>query len=230
VAGIFYIGSLALANLGILYFSKQDILTYITNNYSYVCAPVNSVNATSVQDCFNSLAPVYLPFIAFIGFFITLAYSSVFGRMYDWLPGKSPSLKGLFVAPLVALSLLFFQVLGFTFELSATEALVVVLIAATLAYGILIGRLYKRYTRVVQFVSEDESALRIIVGRTDLTGKTTTLAANSTHRIEAKVSDDSSFKGWGVSGGVAVEDVRSFESTMEVKGDGLLKGQVAKKY
>jgi redox-regulated HSP33 family molecular chaperone len=124
----------------------------------------------------------------------------------------------------------YFQLLGFTFELSATEALVAVLLVSTIAFGYILGRFYKRYTRVIQFASEDDSALRIIVGRSDLTGKTSTLAANSSHNIEAKVTDDSSFKGWSVSGGVTVEDAKSFETTMEVNGDGLLKGLVAKKY
>jgi len=230
VAGLIYIGALVLANLAILYLLRQDILNYITNNFSLVCTAVNSVNSTSVQDCFNSLAPVYLPFIAFVGFFLVLGYSALFGRVYDSLPGQGPYFKGLLIAPLVAISIVFFQLLGFTFELSATAALAIVLVAATVAYGLLMGRFYKRYTRVIQFVSEDDSALRIIVGRSDLTGKTMTLAANSVHNIEAKVGDDSSFKGWSVSGGVAVEDTKSFETTMEVKGDGLLKGQVGKKY
>lgn len=230
-AGIIYIGTLMLANLGILYLSRDEVINYITANFATVCSPTSSVNATnSVQDCFNSLAPVYLPFIAFIGFFLTLGYSALFGRLYESIPGQSPSFKGLMVAPLVAISLLFFQLVGFTFELSATEALAVVLIAATVAYGVLLGRFYRRYTRLVQFASEDASALKIIVGRSDLTGRTVTIAANSVHSIEARVSEDSSFKGWSVSGGVSVEDARSFETTMEVNGDGLLKGQVAKKY
>lgn len=230
IAGIAYIGTLAVANLAILYLSRPDILAFITNHFNDVCSPVNSVNATSIQDCFNSLAPVYLPFIAFFGFFVALVYSAVFGRVYDRLPGHAPALKGMMIAPLAAISLVYLQLLGFTFELSATEALVAVLLASTVAYGVILGRFYKRYTRVIQFVSENDSALRIIVGRTDLTGKTNTLAANSTHNIEAKVTDDSSFKGWSVSGGVAVEDAKSFETTMEVNGDGLLKGLVAKKY
>lgn len=230
VAGIVYIGALVVANLGILYVLRQDVMDFVTNNYSLVCTPVSSVNSTSVQDCFNSLAPVYLPFIAFGGFFVTLGYSALFGRMYEHIPGQGPSFKGLMVAPFVAITLVFFQLLGFTFELSATEALAVALIGATFAYGFLVGRFYRRYTRVIQFVSEDDAALRIFVGRSDLTGKTTTLATNSSHNIEARVSEDSSFRGWSVSGGVVVEDLRSFQTTMEVKGDGLLKGQVAKKY
>ena len=230
IAGIAYIGSLAVANLAILYLLKSDIFAFITTHFNDVCSPISSVNATSIQDCFNSLAPVYLPFIAFFGFFVTLVYSAVFGRLYDMLPGRVPVMKGLMVAPFAAISLVYLDLLGFTFELPATEVLVVILLGSTIAYGVILGRFYKRYTRVIQFVSEDESALRIIVGRTDLTGKTSTLAANSTHNIEAKVTEDSSFKGWSVSGGVAVEDAKSFDTTMEVNGDGLLKGLVAKKY
>ena len=230
VAGLVYIGALVLANLGVLYLLKKDIINYITNNFSVVCTSTGSASSTSVQDCFNSLAPVYLPFIAFAGFFLVLGYSALFGRMYERLPGQGPYFKGLLIAPLVAISIVFFQFLGFTFEPAATEALAAVLVLATVVYGLLIGRFYRRYTRLIQFVSEDDSALRIIVGRSDLTGKTMTLAANSVHNIEAKVGEDSSFKGWSVSGGVAVEDAKSFETSMEVKGDGLLKGQVAKKY
>jgi len=230
IAGIAYIGTLIVANLAVLYLSKPEILQYITNNFAQVCSPVSSVNATTIEDCFDSLAPVYLPFIAFLGFFVTLVYSAVFGRLYDRLPLRSPSFKGLLLAPLAAISLVYLQLIGFTYELFATEALVLVLLISTVAYGVILGRFYRRYTRVVQFVSEDDSALRIVVGRSDLTGKTTTMAANSSHNIEAKVAEDSSFKGWSVSGGVTVEDARSFETTMEVSGDGLLKGQVAKKY
>lgn len=230
IAGIAYIGILMLANMAILYGLKQDILTYITNNPAQVCSPVSSVNATTIQDCFNSLAPFYLPFIGFFGFFVVLVYSAVFGRLYDLLPARIPALKGLLIAPFVALSLVYLQLLGLTFEPLATDILVVVLLVSTTLFGVILGRFYKRYTRVVQFVSEDDAALRIIVGRGDLTGKTTTIAANSANNIEAKVADDSSFKGWSVSGGVTVEDAKSFETTMEVNGDGLLKGLVAKKY
>lgn len=230
VAGIVYIGTIVAANLAVLYALKQDVLDYITNNFNLVCSPVNSVNPGTVQDCFNSLAPYYLPFVAFAGFALTLVYAGVFGRMYDRLPARGPSFKGLIVAPVVAISLAYFQLIGLTFELLATEILTAVLIGATILYGLLLGRFYNRYTRTIKFVSENESALRIIVGRSDLTGKTATLAAKSSHNIEARVVEDSSFKGWSVSGGVTVEDLRSFETTMEVNGDGLLKGQVAKKY
>jgi len=230
VAGLAYIGTLAAVNLGVLYFARRDILNYISNNFTQLCSPANSVNSTTVQDCFDSLAPVYIPFIAFVGFFVTLGYSSLFGRMYERIPGRGQSSKGLLIAPAVAITLVLFQLVGFTFELAATEAIVVALLGSTVAYGLLLGNFYRRYTRLIRFESDDDSALRILVDRSDLTGKTMTLAANSTHNVEAKIADSSSFKGWTVSGGVTVEDSRSFETSMEVNGDGLLKGLVSKKY
>jgi hypothetical protein len=230
IAGLAYIGTLALFNVAVLYLSKGDVLNYIANNFSQVCSPVSTVNSVSVQECFDSLAPVYIPFVAFVGFSLTLGYSALFGRIYERIPSPSHSLKGLVIAPIVAINLILFQLVGFTFEQSATEGVILVLIISTVAYGFILGKLYRRYTRTIQFVSQNESALRIIVGRSDLTGKTTTLAARSTHNVEAKVSDDSSFKGWTVSGGVTVEDPKSFETSIEVNGDGLLKGLVSKKY
>lgn len=230
IAGLVYIGTLALFNVAVLYISRGDVLNYIANNFSQVCSPVSTVNSTSIQDCFDSLAPVYVPFVAFIGFSLTLGYSALFGRVYERIPGPSPSRKGLVIAPVVAINLVLFQLIGFTFEQSATEGVIVVLILTTVAYGLLLGRLYRRYTRVVHFVSQDEAALRIIVGRSDFTGKTTTLGAKSTHNVEARVAHDSSFRGWTASGGVTVEDPKSFETSIEINGDGLLKGLVSKKY
>jgi len=230
LAGLAYIGTLAFFNVAVLYISRQDILNYIANNFSQVCAPVKVVNGTSIQDCFATLAPVYVPFVAFLGFFVALVYAGIFGRIYEFIPGRSPSFKGLTVAPIVAINLILFQLVGFTFEESARVALLLVLVGTTISYGLLLGNLYRRYTRVVEFVSQDESSLRILVGRSDLTGKKRTLATKSTHALRADVSDDSSFRGWTVSGGVSVEDPRSFETTMEITGDGLLKGLVSKKY
>jgi len=230
VAGLAYTGILAGFNLGVLYVARQDILNYISNNFSQLCSPVNSVRSTTILDCYDSLAPVYIPFIAFVGFFVTLGYSALFGRLYERIPGRGQSFKGLMIAPVVAITLVLFQAVGFSFELAATEALVVALLGGTIAYGLILGNFYRRYTRLVRFESDDESVLRILVDRIDLTGKTTTLAANSTHNLEAKVAGDNSFKGWSVSGGVAVEDSRSFETSMEVNGDGLLKAFVTKKY
>jgi hypothetical protein len=43
------------------------------------------------------------------------------------------------------------------------------------------------------------------------------------------VGEGSSFKGWSVSGGVTVDDPRSYETTMDVEGDGVLIAQSAPK-
>jgi hypothetical protein len=229
LAGVAYVGSITTFNLIVLYADRPAITQYIANNFQQVCAPTASLNSTSVADCFSSLAPVYLPFIAFVAFFISLIYAAIFGRFHEYVPGGRRG-KGITMAGIVAINLVLFQLVGVTFEQRASLGLAAFLVAATAAYGAILGDLYIRYTRTVQFVSEDEGALKIIVDRRDCTGKARTFAAKSTHTVRADSAEGSSFKGWVVSGGVSVEDARSFETAMEVDGDGLLKALVSKKY
>ena len=92
------------------------------------------------------------------------------------------------------------------------------------------GRLYRRYTRLVKFESLGEGSLRIIVDGKDYTGKARTLATTSTHKVRAEVAEDASFKEWEGEAGIAIDDPRSFETTIEISGDGTLKALVAKKY
>jgi hypothetical protein len=130
----------------------------------------------------------------------------------------------------IAINLILFQLVGITFEARVTLALTIFLVAATFAYGIILGDLYARYTRKVSFVSDDDALLRIVVDRRDCTGKTKTFAVKSTHVARADTLEGSSFREWVVSGGVTVEDPRSFETPMEVNGDGMLKALVSRKY
>jgi hypothetical protein len=99
-----------------------------------------------------------------------------------------------------------------------------------LVFGYVLGRLYRRYTRLVKFLSLDEGSLRILLDGRDYTGKARTLAVTSTHKVRAEVADDASFKEWEGEGGITIDDPRSFETTIEITGDGALKAVVAKKY
>ena len=96
--------------------------------------------------------------------------------------------------------------------------------------GYFLGRLYKKYTGVVEFKAQDPESLRILVDGRDCTGKARTFALSSTHKVRAAVAEDASFKQWEVSGGLKVEDDRSFETLLEVGGNGTLNGAVGKKY
>ena len=95
LAGIVYIGSLALFNVALLYLFKADVLGIINQSYSQVCAPVATNSSVNIEDCFSSVVVVYIPFIAFLGYFVTLAYSAIFGRFYEHIPGGRPWAKGL---------------------------------------------------------------------------------------------------------------------------------------
>ncbi len=231
LAGLVYVGGLAAFNVFLLYLLKPEVISIITQSYAQVCTPTAGVNATTiaVEDCFSSVVVVYVPLIAFLGFFVSLVYAGVFGSLYELLPGKRADSKGVTMAVIVGFSLLLLNLTGIYFSVTAKVATVIAFVALTFVYGVVLGRLYRRYTREIQFISKDEKLLRILVGRRDYTGKTRTFAARSTHDIMAEVREGASFKEWSVSGGVKVEDARSYETTMEVEGDGILKGHAAAK-
>jgi hypothetical protein len=97
-------------------------------------------------------------------------------------------------------------------------------------FGYLLGRLYKKYTREVEFSSQDPELLRVVVDGRESTGKVKTFATTSNHKLRAEVAEDASFKEWQATGGVSLEDTRSFETTMEVNDNGKLVGNVGTKY
>jgi hypothetical protein len=230
LSGILYLGGMAVFNAALLYAMKPDVLTVIRQSYSSTCAPVASVNATTIEDCFASVVAVDVPYLAFVGFFVALLYSGIFGRYYDSLPTSDPTLKGEIIAAVVGVNLVIFGFAGFFFSSEAALATGAFLIVWTIVFGYFLGRLYKKYTRVVQFQSQDPESLKVVVDGKDYTGKSRTFALTSSHNVRAEVSEDASFKEWEPSGGIKVEDPRSFESSMEVNGDGVLTGRVGKKY
>ncbi|MDA4125004.1 MAG: hypothetical protein OK438_06110 [Thaumarchaeota archaeon] len=228
LAGTVYLGGFALFNVLLLFALKADALAIISQNFSQSCLPATP--GTSVEDCFDSVVAVYIPLIAVIGFFVALLYAGLFGRFYERIPGRTQLFKGEVIAVVVGLSLLFIGLTGFAFDYIARVSLGVFFFVWTVLYGYFLARLYRKYTRLVRFESQDPTSIRVLVGRKDYTGKAVTLAHTSTHQIRAEVADDASFKEWTVSGGITVDDARSFETAMEIGGDGLLKVQGGKKY
>jgi hypothetical protein len=229
LAGTAYVGGLAAFNVLLLYAFRPEVLALITESYPTACAPTAGPNATAIAvgDCFSSVVAVYVPFVAFIGFFIAIAYSGVFGIAYEAFPGKSPSVKGMVLAVLVGGTLLVLNLVGVEFDPVARVAVTSFFLVWTFVYGTLMGRLYKRYTREVRFVSKGEGPLKIMVDGRDRTGRTRTFALRSSHEVRAVAGGKEAFKGWSVSGGVKVEDPSSYETTMDVEGDGVLVAQSA---
>jgi hypothetical protein len=230
LAGLLYLGGLAFFNVVLLYALKPEVLSAIGQQYSSICTPTATVNSTGIEDCFSSVVAVYVPFDASVGFFVALFYSALFGVYYESFPGRGRWLKGLTAAAIVGLNLVLLGLSGFYFSPESSYATVAFFLVWTLVFGYFVGRLYRKYTRIVQFESQDPESLRILVDRRDFTGKARTFAHTSSHKVRAEVADDASFKEWETTGGVGVEDNRSFETLMEVNGDGVLMARVSKKY
>jgi len=229
LSGIVYVGAIAIFSVLLLYALKQDVIGVISQLNPTLCPQTPTVNG-SAEDCFSSLVAVDVPFNAFVGFFIALLYAGIFGLYYDSFPGKGPTMKGVVIAAVVGFSLVFFGFGGYMFNAASAAATIAVIVPMTLAFGYLLGRLYKKYTRVVTFSSQDDVLLKILVDGRDVTGKTRTFASTSNHKLRAEVSDDASFKEWAATGGLSLEDQRSFDTVMEVNGDGTLLAKVGRKY
>ena len=228
LGGIVYIGGMALFNVLLLYSLQSSVITAVSKSYPVQCPLIPNVNG-SAQDCFSSLVSYDVPFLAFVAFFITLLYAGVFGIYFDSLPG-SATIKGFTIGAVVAVNLVFFGYSGYVFNFESAASSTAFLIVWTAIFGYVLARFYKKYTRPIIFESQDSELLRIYVDGRDQTGKARTFAVTSNHRIRAEVSDDASFKEWIASGGAALEDPRSFETTMEVSGEGTVRGSVATKY
>ena len=95
-------------------------------------------------------------------------------------------------------------------------------VLAMIGYSLIIARFYRKYTREVKFESPNPERLKITVDGKNFTGKTKTLSRPLHHTVRAP-SESGAFHEWLVSGGVSVLDAKSFETTMRVDGDGLLK-------
>ncbi len=229
LSGILYVGGLAIFNVVLLYALQQDVLTAI-NRFNPTACPIPANVNGSVQDCFDSVVAVDVPFIAFVAFFITLLYAGIFGLYYDSLPSRGPTGRGLIFAAIVGANLVFFGYSGYVFDYQSALATGIFLLVWTPVFGYVLGRLYKKYTRLVAFSSPNVDLLRVVVDGRDVTGKSRTFATTSSHRIRAEVAEDASFSEWDVSGGVKLEDPRSFETLIEVSGDGSVTGKVGKKY
>jgi hypothetical protein len=231
LGGILYVGGLALFNVFLLFAFKGAVLNAFSHSYSQVCPAAPSTNSTgTLEGCFQLVVAVDVPYVAFIAFFVTLLYSGIFGLWYERFPTTSSTIKGEAIAGVIGLNLVFFGFSGFYFDFESSVASSIFLVAWTIFLGYLVGRLYRRYTRLVEFESPDKASLRILVDGKEFTGKARTLAFTSTHKVRAETADGGSFKEWVAAGGVKVDDLRSFETTIEITGDGSLKAVLVKKY
>ena len=233
LSGIVYVGGLALFNVAVLYAFKPETITALSTTFSQYCTnstATGGVITGTPQDCFDTIVTISIPTVAFLGLFVSLFFSGILGTSYERIPGKSRVIKGELMAVIVGFCLLLIGLSGAYFTYNTAIIMNVFFVGWTAVFGFLLGRLYTRYTRTVNFQSQDPSLLKIMVDGKDRTGRESTFATTSTHRLKAQVAEDASFKGWQAVGEITLEDTRSFETTMEVKGNGALNALVGKKY
>ncbi len=227
IGGIIYLGGFALFNVLVLYASKDTTLTAFSQSLSQFCggAAASGTFTGTPQECFDSVVTVLIPIIAFIGFFVALGLAGMFGKYYETFPGAHPLIRGEVIAAVTGGLLLLLGLTGVYFSQGDGLVLYVFFLAWTVVYGVIVGKLYRKYTRLVEIGSQDPATLRVMVDGKDYTGRSMTFALTSSHEVRAEASEGKSFKGWSASGGVRVEDARSFETTIEVEGDGVLRAQ-----
>ena len=235
LSGILYVGGLAAFNVVLLYALKGDVLNAINQSNPASCPLVPSVNG-SAQECFDLVLSVSVPFVSFVSIFVVLFVSGLLGLFYDSMPGRSATVKGLFSGAVVVFCMVFVVPLFFglgliyAFNFPSDVATAAFLLCCTPAFGYLLGRLYKKYTRAVEFSSRDPELLRVFVDGKESTGRVKTFATTSNHRLRAELAEGASFQEWDATEGIALEDSRSFETAMEVNGNGRIVGNVGPKY
>jgi hypothetical protein len=217
IAGILFAGSIGLFDIATLYVWQGDVQTAIAQNGC-------GTGAVTFSDCILSVVTVLVPLYMFGILLVSLFFAFLFGRFFEGLPGKTYRNRGVLVGLVLLIAILGLGLGGWTFNLPVRIVGAVFNVSMAVVYGMVLGRLYRRYTREVEFMSRDGSPLRVIVDGKNVTGKTRTLSLRSTHKLRGEAEEGASFKEWSSSGGVLVEEPKSFETSFEVQGDGVLKG------
>lgn len=223
LVGILVVGLLALVNVAVLYAFKADGISYISAHFAQVCTSTATNSTSSVEDCFSSVVQIDIPLLAVFTFIVSIILAGIFGNLFERVPGSGAFPKGLVMGMIVFVVFLVLGLTGIAYESLGVGIVTSSYAAGSIAYGVTFGYLYRRYTKLIQFESSDAESLKVLVDKKDFTGKARTFAMKSIHQVKAEGSDGAPFKEWAVSGGVSVEDSRSYETTMEVNGDGLLK-------
>ncbi len=164
-----------------------------------------------------------VPLAAFQLFVAALIFAFIFGYFFDRFPVRGYMTKASIVTGIMFVLLVLFGREGVTTDDTQFWIVLAFGIVASGGFAFILARFYRRYTRIVEFQSQESDTVRIILGKRNATGKTVTLATRASYKIVADVSGSKLFKEWSYSGGVTVEDPKSYETVMRVDGDGILK-------
>ena len=218
LGGIFFAAAVSIFNLALLEaFSGSVMATFQANSFC-------TTPPTTPQDCFSTLLSADIPsLVAFPVGVLGILFGALYGMYFEFLPGKGYRIRALAIGMAMFIVMLFLRLAGLTTADPTQVAIMDFLdLVSMLGYVVIIAHFYRKYTREVKFESPSPERLKITVDSKNFTGKTKTLSLHSTHTVRAP-SESGAFHQWLVSGGVSVLDAKSFETTMRVDGDGLLK-------
>jgi hypothetical protein len=224
VTGIYFAGGVAAFSDLVLLAFKTQVIAALMEHYTNCAGTGPSTQSGSAEYCFSALFGGYdlLFFLELLvlAFFFTMIY----GLFFELLPGGFSYLrKSLLISMIMVVVALFSVNPPAEFVGSFVQLVIVVAaeVALALVMAVVQARLYRRFTREVEFQTVD-SAVKIMIGKRDQAGKKRTYAVGATQAVEA-VGEGKQFRGWLVSGGVTVDDSKSPRTNIHVNGDGLLK-------
>jgi len=216
LGGIFFAAVVGLVNWALLEaFSSTTLQVLSTISY---CSGTQG----TPQACLSTLINTNIPTLAVLQGASGILFGALYGMYFEFLPGDGYRIKAVAMGMAMLIVLLFFGLAGITVDRTQQLIMYAMDVVSMTGYVVITAHFYRRYTREVKFESPDSEKLKITVDGKNYTGKTKTLSLHSNHTVRAP-SESGAFKQWLVSGGISVLDARSFETTMRVDGDGLLK-------
>jgi hypothetical protein len=216
LGGILFAAVAGLVNWGLLEAFSGAVLQALST------IAVCSGSQGTPQDCLSTLINTNIPTLAVLQGATGVLFGALYGMYFEFLPGSGYGVKAMSMGLMMLIALLFLGLAGITVDRTQQLVMYAVDFVCMLGYSAVTARFYRSYTREVQFQSPNPEKLKIVVDRKNYTGKTKTLSLHSNHTVRAP-SESGAFHQWLVSGGVSVLDSKSFETTMRVDGDGLLK-------
>jgi hypothetical protein len=216
LGGVYYAGAIGAFNVLLLEASRGSILQQLSTN------PLCNGTSVTPQDCFSSIVTADIPLIVFVVAVFAIIFGSLYGMYFEFIPGQGYRIRAVAIGLGLLIMILLFGVAGLTANETQKYIMTIFDAVAMLGYVLIIARFYRKYTREVKFESPDPQRLKITVDGKNFTNKMRTLGLHSTHTVRAP-SGSGTFREWLVSGGISVLDSKSFETTIRVDGDGLLK-------
>jgi hypothetical protein len=217
LGGIFFAAAVGVFNWALLEAFSSSALQALST-YSFC-----SGTAGTPQNCFSTLVSTDIPSLVVFPIGVSgILFGGLYGMYFEFLPGRGYRIRAVAIGMAMLIMMLVIGLAGITVDQTTKFIMDAFDIVAMLGYALIIARFYRKYTREVSFESPDPGRLKITVDSKNYTGKTKTLSLHSNHTVRAP-SESGAFKQWLVSGGVSVLDSKSFETTMRVDGDGLLK-------